>query len=135
MKVKSLSETKIILLISAIVLGVGVLLTGLFYLLGYSSEIKLYFAIGIGIGLIIFIINSIIRLKKNGVIYDERDNYIEKETNSISFTVFQIILSVFVLATYRLGDIEINVSVFALLLFFVMWMIYGIVYLFVKKRS
>lgn len=135
MKVKNVSDSKLILIISVITLGAGAFILGLFYLLDFDGEIRFYLGIGVGIGLIIFIISSIIRLKINGSVYDERDSFLEKETNAISFTIFQILLSIFILATYKMGDIEINVSAFSLLLFFIMWTVYGIVFLFVRRKN
>lgn len=135
MKVKNVSDSKLILIISVITLGVGAFILGLFNLLDFDGEIRFYLGIGVGIGLIIFIISSIIRLKINGSIYDERDSFLEKETNAISFTIFQILLSIFILATYKMGDIKINVSAFSLLLFFIMWTVYGIVYFFVRRKN
>lgn len=135
MKVKNVSDSKLILIISVITLGVGAFILGLFYLLDFDGEIRFYLGIGVGIGLIIFIISSIIRLKINGSVYDERDSFLEKETNAISFTIFQILLSIFILATYKMGDIKINVSAFSLLLFFIMWTVYGIVFFFVRRKN
>lgn len=135
MKVKNVSDSKLKLIISVITLGVGAFILGLFYLLDFDGEIRFYLGIGVGIGLIIFIISSIIRLKINGSVYDERDSFLEKETNAISFTIFQILLSIFILATYKMGDIKINVSAFSLLLFFIMWTVYGIVFFFVRRKN
>jgi len=121
MKVKNLSDSKLILIISVITLGVGAFILGLFYLLDFDEKIRLYISIGVGIGLIIFIISSIIRLKINGSIYDERDNYLDKKANSISFTIIQILLSIFILTTYKMGDIKVNVSIFSILILFCKW--------------
>lgn len=134
MKFKRYSDKNIIILFSILVIVVSTLLLILLKLYGFGSEIK-YFGFGIGIGLIIFIIASLVKLKKNGVIYDERDNLIEREASSISFTILQLILSILVLATYRMGSVEINISALTLLLFLLTFIVYGIAYFFAKRKN
>lgn len=135
MKLKNMSDSKKLVFISLVVLVVGAAIYGLFEIAGYDEKSKSYVIIGMGIAFIFFIISSIIRLKRDGVLHDERDDYIEKESNATAFTLFQIILAAIALLTYKLDKIEINISGFTFLLFFIMWIVYGITYFFVKRRS
>lgn len=135
MKIKKMSNSKIILILSIIVLGIGALFYALFSLLGADEKSKFYLVVGLGIAFVFYIASSIIKLKRDGVLYDEREDHIEKESNAIAFTVFQGILMLVGLLTYKLGEVKINISGLIFLLFFIMWLIYGIVQFFVKRRS
>ena len=55
-----------------------------------DEKSKFYLIIGIGIAFLFYLVSSFIRLKKDGVLYDERDSYIEEKANAISYNVFHI---------------------------------------------
>lgn len=134
MKIKNMSNSRIILILSIIVLGFGALVYAIFSLAGADEKSKFYLILGLGIAFVFFIISSVIKLKRDGVLYDEREDYIEKQSNAIAFSVFQVILIIVGLLTYKLGEIKINISGLIFLIFFVMWLVYGIVQFFVKRR-
>ncbi|MFL0270080.1 hypothetical protein [Candidatus Clostridium radicumherbarum] len=135
MKFRKMSNSKKILILSVIVLGIGALSYALFSLLGANEKSKFYLVIGLCIAFVFYIGSSIIKLKRDGVLYDEREGHIEKESNAIAFNVFQGILIVLGLLTYKTGEIKINISGLIFLLFFIMWLVNCIVQLFVKRRS
>ena len=135
MRIKKMSNSKIILILSIVVLGIGALVYALFSLLGADQKSKFYLVIGLGIAFVFYIVSSIIKLKRDGVLYDEREDHIEKKSNAIAFTIFQGILIIFGFLTYKLGEVKINISGLIFLLFFIMWLVYGIVQFFVKRRS
>lgn len=131
---KNTKDTNKILLISFIVLAFAVTLYVLTDMYVSDSMFKFIVAAGVGLGLIIFIIGSFIKLKVNGSIYDERDNFIDGETSILAFKIFQIILALIVIFTYGLNNIDISISQYTLLLFFTSMLIYTIVNI-IKKRN
>lgn len=82
-----------------------------------------------------YIGGSIVKLKRQGAIYDERDSHIERKASSIAFSISQIMIAAFALLTYNQEKIEINIGGLMMMLFFVIWILYGIVYLFVKIKN
>lgn len=134
MKIKNMRNSKKVLILSIIVLGFGALIYAIFSLAGADEKSKFYLLVGLGIAFVINIISSIIKLKRDGVLHDEREDYIEKQSNAIAFSIFQGILIVLGLASYKLGEIKINISGLIFLMFFIMWLVYGIVQFFVKRR-
>jgi len=135
MKVKKMSNSKKLAIISVIVLCIGALFYGVFSILGADEKSKFYLIIGIGIAFVFYLVSSIIRLKKDGVLYDERDDYIEKKANATTYSVFQGILLLIGLITYKLGEIKINISGLIFLLFFIMCTTNVIVQLIVKRKN
>lgn len=134
MKIKNMSNSKKILILSIIVLGFGALVYAIFSLAGADEKSKFYLVVGLGIAFVINIISSIIKIKRDGVLYDEREGYIETQSNAIAFSIFQGILIVVGLVTYKVGEIKINISGLIFLMFFIMWLVYGIARFFVKRR-
>lgn len=135
MRIKKMNNTKKLAILSIVILGIGTLLYGIFSLLGADEKSKFYLIVGIGIAFVFHITTSIIRLKKDGVLYDERDGFIEKEANAISYNVFQVILLVLGIIMYKSGEIKINVSGLIFLLFSIMWITDIIVQFIVKRRN
>jgi uncharacterized membrane protein len=133
-KIKNLSNSK-----KVVVLSVGVLIFGaIFYsfcdLLGYDKKFKFYILIGMVIALVINIGSSIIKLKMDGALYDERDSHIEKQSNAVTFDIFQIILALIGLFTYNIKTINVSLGGYTFFLFFLMWIIRGLVSIFVKRK-
>ena len=85
MKIKNMSNSKKILILSIIVLGFGALVYAIFSLAGADEKSKFYLVVGLGIAFVINIISSIIKIKRDGVLYDEREGYIETQSNAIAF--------------------------------------------------
>lgn len=135
MKIKRMSNAKKLTILSIIVLSIGALFYGIFSLLGADEKSKFYLIIGIGVAFLFYLVSSFIRLKKDGVLYDERDSYIEEKANAISYNVFQVILMVIGLITYKAGEIKINVTGLIFLLFFIMWITDVIVKFIIKRRN
>lgn len=135
MKKKRMSNTKQLTVISIIVLGIGALFYSVFTFLGASEKARLYLIIGIAISFIFYLVTNLIKLKKGEVLYDERDGYIEKESNAISFSIFQFVLLILGLITYTSGKININLSGLLFLLFTIMWITDIVVRFFVKRKN
>lgn len=134
MKIKNMNNSKKLIFLSLIILIFGAVFYGLCQVLGYDEKFKFYILIGMGIAFIFYLGGSIIKLKKDGVLYDERDGHIEKEASAITFDVFQIILFAIALLTYNLKTIKVSIGAYTILLFFLMWIINGIVSFFIKRR-
>lgn len=134
MKLKKMSNTKMVLILTVMVLGIGGLIYALFAIAGVNEKSKFFILVGLGIALIFNIGRTVIKLKREGVIYDEREGHIEEKSNSISFTVFQIVVMLLVLLTYKAGEIKINISGLLFFLLLIMWLIYGIANFFIKRR-
>lgn len=135
MKIKNMSNSKKLTLLSGVGIGIAVILYSVCNILGYDSKIKLYILIGIGLGLVISIVSTIVKLKRDGAIYDERDGHIEKKANAIAFDIFKIILLLIVLLTYNVQNSNINIGGYTFLLLMVLWIIRGITYFFVKLKN
>ena len=135
MNIKRMSNSKNLAILSIIVLSICELFYGIFSLLGADEKSKFYLIIGIEIAFLFYLVSSIIRLKKDGVLYDERDSYIEEKSNAISYNVFQVLLMVIGLITYKAGEIKINVTGLIFLLFFIMWITDVIVKFIIKRRN
>jgi hypothetical protein len=135
MKIKKMSNSKKLTFLSVIILGIGALFYIIFSLLGADNKSKFYLLVGIGIAFVFYLVTSIIKLKKDGVLYDERDGYIEKEATAMSYNVFQIILLVVALIAYKSGEVKVNLSGLIFLLFVIMWITDVVVRFFIKRRN
>lgn len=135
MKIKNMSNSKKLIVLSLIILIFGALFYGLCQVLGYDEKFKFYILIGMGISFIFYLGGSIIKLKRDGVLYDERDGQIEKEAGAITSDVFQVILFAIALLTYNLKTVKVSIGGYTILLFFLMWIINGIVSFYIKRRS
>lgn len=131
---KNLKDSNKIMLISVIVIVFAVILYVLTDIFVSNSMMKFLVAAGVGLGLLIYIVISLVKLKKDGSIYDERDSYIDGETSFLALRIFQIILALIVIFTYGLDNLDLNISQYTLLLFFTSMIIYSVVNI-IKKRK
>lgn len=131
---KNLKDSNKIMLISVIVIVFAVIFYILTDIFVSNSMMKFLVAAGVGLGLLIYIVISLVKLKKDGSIYDERDSYIDGETSFLALRIFQIILALIVIFTYGLDNLDLNISQYTLLLFFTSMIIYSVVNI-IKKRK
>lgn len=131
---KNLKDSNKIMLISVIVIVFAVILYILTDIFVSNNMMKLLVAAGVGLGLLIYIVISLVKLKTDGSIYDERDSYIDGETSFLALRIFQIVLALIVIFTYGLDNLDLNISQYTLLLFFTSMLIYSVVNI-IKKRK
>lgn len=131
---KNLKDSNKIMLISVIVIVFAVILYILTDIFVSNSMMKFLVAAGVGLGLLIYIVISLVKLKTDGSIYDERDSYIDGETSFLALRIFQIVLALIVIFTYGLDNLNLNISQYTLLLFFTSMLIYSVVNI-IKKRK
>ncbi len=131
---KNLKDSNKIMLISVIVIVFAVILYILTDIFVSNSMMKFLVAAGVGLGLLIYIVISLVKLKTDGSIYDERDSYIDGETSFLALRIFQIVLALIVIFTYGLDNLDLNISQYTLLLFFTSMLIYSVVNI-IKKRK
>ena len=135
MNIKNMSNSKKMMALSGAGISIGVVIYGICDVLGYDYKFKSYLLFGIGLGVVICLISSIVKLKRDGVLYDERDGRIEEKTNALAFDVFQIILVIIGLFTYKIKTGSVSIGGYTFLLLFIAWITRGIIYLIVKKRN
>jgi len=131
---KNLKDSNKIMLISVIVIVFAVILYILTDIFVSNSMMKFLVAAGVGLGLLIYIVISLVKLKTDGSIYDERDSYIDGETSFLALRIFQMVLALIVIFTYGLDNLDLNISQYTLLLFFTSMLIYSVVNI-IKKRK
>jgi len=132
---KKMSEHKKLAVVLIIALGIGALMYSYFALVGVNETTRLYILMGMATMFVFYLGSSIYKLKKDSVLYDEREGYIEKETNAISHDVFRVVLLLLGLLTYTTDEITINVSGLIFLLFGIMWITDMIVHFIIKRKN
>lgn len=127
-------EQKVIFFTTVVYLFVLAIIYGLTELLSLGKEFRNNILIGLIIGLILFFIASVIRLKRYGIITDERDEQVDIRSSASSYWIIMMILLIFAAIFYNAGEVKINLGGFCILLMALMNIVYWITYLIHWRR-
>lgn len=128
------NNKKLTILLVASVLII-VIMYFVFLLLGADLKTRLGLLIVCSIASLYYWMKDFKKIKKDGVLLDERDIHIANKANSISYNTIQVIILAIAMITYPIGHVKINISVIFFGFFILSILTDAVVTYVVKKRN